>query len=219
MTKDNIQNSFWWERLEELVESDSRGQILAAAYKEIHRQGFQAASISNILAQTGLTKGALYHHFPNKTELGYAVIDEIVRAKMCRSFIEPLKGEQNPIDVMTLVIKEAGEQMTLDDINLGCPMSNLAQEMAPIDEGFRLRIASVYDQWRTSLAESFARAQARGEVLDSIDPKALAVLLVATLDGCMSTAKTAQSLDLLLACGHSLITYLQQLRCSEEGAK
>ena len=38
--------------------------------------GFQAASLSRILAQTGVTKGALYYHFSGKQMLGYAVLDD-----------------------------------------------------------------------------------------------------------------------------------------------
>ena len=53
----------------------TRQRILEASFAEIHRQGFQAASVANILTTTGLTKGALYHHFPSKKDLGLAVID------------------------------------------------------------------------------------------------------------------------------------------------
>jgi len=73
----NNSEIYWWRVLEDESEPDTRSKILFAAYKEIHLHGFQAASLNNILAHTGVTKGALYHHFPNKTELGYAVIDEV----------------------------------------------------------------------------------------------------------------------------------------------
>ena len=57
----------------------TRDRILDAAFQEIHKYGFQAASLSNILDRTGLTKGALYHHFPDKDRLGHAVIEEVIR--------------------------------------------------------------------------------------------------------------------------------------------
>jgi len=52
----------------------TRRKILESAFHEIHRNGFQAASLNPILERTGVTKGALYHHFPNKQTLGYAVL-------------------------------------------------------------------------------------------------------------------------------------------------
>lgn len=51
----------------------TRDKLLQAAFNEIHLHGFQAASIANILRDTGLTKGALYHHFPTKQELGLEI--------------------------------------------------------------------------------------------------------------------------------------------------
>ena len=58
-------------------ELDTRQVILEAAYEEIHVRGFQAASLSKILSSTNVTKGALYHYFPTKLALGYAVVDPL----------------------------------------------------------------------------------------------------------------------------------------------
>ena len=55
----------------------TRELLLEAAFWEIFRSGFQAASLDAILKETGVTKGALYPHFPSKAALGHAVIDEV----------------------------------------------------------------------------------------------------------------------------------------------
>ena len=60
----------------------TRQALLEAAFEEIYRVGFQAASLDRILDRAGVTKGALYHHFKNKLELGYAVLEEVVRPTM-----------------------------------------------------------------------------------------------------------------------------------------
>ena len=70
----------------EMVKRDpeqTRQNILAAAFEEVHGNGFRGASLERILADTGLTKGALYHHFPNKDALGHALIDETLREMIC----------------------------------------------------------------------------------------------------------------------------------------
>ena len=54
----------------------TRERLLQAAFREIHRSGFQSASIDTILAATNVTKGALYYHFESKEALGYAVVEE-----------------------------------------------------------------------------------------------------------------------------------------------
>ncbi len=190
---------------------ETRQRLLEAAFEEIHRYGFQAASISRILRHTGVTKGALYHHFPSKKALGYAVLDELIRDRMREFWIEPLhRGD--PIDVMIQTITEAGREMTLDDIRLGCPLANLSQEMSPVDEGFRERIEAIYAEWRQGLSEALRRGQAAGQVRADVDTDATAVLVVASLEGCLASAKNAQRHELLIQCGGALIRFLDGLR-------
>ncbi|MCZ6508759.1 MAG: TetR/AcrR family transcriptional regulator, partial [Acidobacteria bacterium] len=57
----------------------TRDAILQAATREIHTNGFRSAGLDSILAEAGVTKGALYHHFGSKHELGLAVLEESVR--------------------------------------------------------------------------------------------------------------------------------------------
>ena len=207
----NDKNVYWWCPLDE-VQLDTRGTILFAAYKEIHYQGFQSASLKNILARTGVTKGALYHHFPNKTELGYAVIDEVIAERIHLSFVKPLQDCENPIDGIIQLIQSSGDAFSLTDIELGCPLTALAQEMAPIDEGFRTRLIKIYDQWHQSIADGFQRALENGQVRDDVDPFTAAVTIVATMEGAIHAAKVAQDLNKLYLCGAGLIQYLQLLR-------
>ena len=72
----------------------TRQKILEAAYEEIHRCGFQAASMNDILRKAGVTKGALYHHFSGKKDLGYAVLEEIIGVRLYEQWMMPV--EQQP---------------------------------------------------------------------------------------------------------------------------
>jgi TetR/AcrR family transcriptional repressor of nem operon len=205
---------YWWRPLDD-VEPDTRGKILFAAYKEIHSQGFQAASLSNILAHTGVTKGALYHHFPGKTALGYAVVDEVIARHIHQCFIQPLQNFENPIDGFIELILESGNAFSITDINLGCPLTSLAQEMAPIDEGFRTRLMGIYEKWHQSIADLMIDAKQSGKIIDEVDPYTLAVTIAATMEGALNAAKVAHNLDKLHYCGRGLIQYLQLIRKQE----
>lgn len=194
---------------------ETRQQLLGAAFEEIHQCGFQAASINHILKRTGVTKGALYHHFPSKTSLGYAIVDELIHGQVKALWITPLQTG-NPIDAIIHQINISAKQLTLEDIKLGCPLNNLAQEMAPIDEGFRQRIEAIYQEWRAALTAALERGQSNGDVRKNIEPSSMALMLIATLEGCIGMAKNAQSRDILLSCGGSLVQILEGLRASSE---
>ena len=192
--------------------TETRGKILMAAFDEIYHRGFQAASLSHILKNTDTTKGALYYHFKNKMELGYAVVDEIIYTTLKANWIEPLRNTDTPIDTIQQILLESGQRMTEEDVRLGCPLNNLAQEMSPIDEGFRNHISAVYLEWQDAIEEAVERGKKAGNIRHDADAKQLSVLFVATLEGCLGLAKSTQSLETLMSCGRGLIDQLELLK-------
>jgi len=195
---------------------ETRGKILMAAFDEIYHRGFQAASLSNILKNTDTTKGALYHHFKNKMELGYAVVDEVIYTTLKANWIDPLKETNDPITTIQQILIQSGDQMTDEDVRLGCPLNNLAQEMTPIDEGFQQRITAVYEEWQTAIEDACERGKTAGNLRADTDSKQMGVLFVATLEGCLGLAKSSQSLETLMTCGHGLIEQLEWHRPSKK---
>jgi AcrR family transcriptional regulator len=53
--------------------SESKEKLLTAAIQAFGAGGFEAASLDDIAAQAGVTKGSLYHHFESKRGLFEAV--------------------------------------------------------------------------------------------------------------------------------------------------
>jgi AcrR family transcriptional regulator len=190
----------------------TRRSLLQAAYEEIHRYGFQAASLKSILERTGVTKGALYHHFSSKLQLGYAVVDEHITEDFEQHWLEPLNKPGHPIDVLIDAIKNMTDHYQSEEITLGCPLNNLAQEMSAIDDGFRERIDTLYKRWQMSIETLLSRGQQQGSVTTSINSADTAFFILASLEGCMSIAKNAQSQDELIRCGKGLMSYLDSLR-------
>lgn len=60
----------------EMIE-DTRAKLIAAGREAFARQGYAAASMDELTATAGLTRGALYHHFGDKRGLLQAVVDQI----------------------------------------------------------------------------------------------------------------------------------------------
>ncbi len=190
----------------------TRRSILDAAFQAIYRNGFQGMRLDDVVATTGLTKGALYHHFPNKQALGYAVVDEIIRDIIHQAWLKPLASDANPLAVIIHFIGHMETLMGPDIVTLGCPMNNLAQEMSPLDEGFRIRLDKLYQEWRGSIQTALERTQQAGKIRADVDCNKIATFVLAALSGCVGAAKNAQSSDQLQICGAGLIDYLESLR-------
>jgi AcrR family transcriptional regulator len=189
----------------------TRQKLLERAFEEIHRNGFRAASLDSILADAGVTKGALYHHFPSKAELGYAVVDEVVRPWM-EQIWSPVTEAHNPIDAAIEVIRARLRERTQMALTIGCPFNNLAQEMSGLDEGFRTRLSAILRDWRDATAAAMRRGQANGTVCADVDARAAAAFVISSVEGCVGMAKASQSQEFLEAGFRGLIEYLEHLR-------
>jgi len=76
--------------------SDSREALLDAAFSEMYLHGFRATGIEVVLSASGVSKGALYHHFGSKQGLGYAVVEERVAPLVRDRYIKPFRESSDP---------------------------------------------------------------------------------------------------------------------------
>jgi len=191
----------------------TREKLLQAAFEEIYRNGFQAASLDAILAKAGVTKGALYHHFPDKAALGYAVVDEVVRAPVLEAYLGRLDPRAtDPLRDLQQVLRRRAREFTDAGVMLGCPLNNLAQEMSPLDERFRRRLAAALEAWTDGFAAALKRGQATGTVRRDVDPRKVAGFVVAAVEGSFGMAKNARSAALLRSNLDMLNLLLESLR-------
>jgi TetR/AcrR family transcriptional regulator, transcriptional repressor for nem operon len=191
----------------------TREKLLHAAFDEIYRRGFQAASLDNILTQAGVTKGALYHHFPDKASLGYAVVDDVVRDLLLERWLGVLERQRgDPLTALQGMLKERSGHLEPDEIELGCPLNNLAQEVSPLDEPFRRRITATFDAWKAGFAKALRQGQAEGSVRRDVSATKVAAFLVAAIEGSFGLAKSARSAAMLRSNLEVLSTFLESLR-------
>jgi AcrR family transcriptional regulator len=190
----------------------TRQTLLQAAFDEIYRHGFQGASLDRILEHTGVTKGALYHHFRNKLELGYAVIEEVIRPWLTQNWIQAMAEKDDPLDALLHVIEARGKEHAVVGCHCGCPLNNLAQEMSPLDEGFRSRIEGLFNTWRRGLAAALRKGQAHGKVREGIDVDQVATFILASIEGSIGLAKNSQSMETFQQSLAGLKLFLDSLR-------
>jgi len=188
----------------------TRDRLLQAASREVYRSGFQSASLDAILAATGVTKGALYYHFDSKEALGYAVVEEVINPDVRATWVRPLQNGKDPIDALIGIVQ--GISIRPEDVRGGCALNNLAQEMSPLDAGFRKRLAIVFDAWREAVASVLRDGQTHGSVRRDVKPADAAGILIAMVEGYGSLAKNAQDPKVMKAGIRNIVDWLRSLR-------
>ena len=188
----------------------TRERLLEAAFREVYRSGFQSAGLDAIVAAAGVTKGALYHHFGSKEALGYAIVEEIIAPDNRGQWLRPLQNAKNPIDTLIGIVQ--GLSVRPEVVRGGCPLINLAQEMSPLDEGFRQRLATIFRDWQDGIAAALLDGQRHGRVRRDLDPAQAAGLLIAMVEGYGSLAKNAQDAKVMKTGIRNIVGWLQSLR-------
>ena len=195
----------------ELQAELTREKIMETAAEEIYRVGFQATSIGEILRKLGVSKGCFYHHFQTKQQLGYAVLEEMY-FKIQAEIWNPILNGNDPLNGIIKLYRDTNKELETERIKHGCPINNLAQEMSPIDEGFRKRVEKIYQTWHKQLTLALKRAQKENTMRSDIDPNEVAALIIAVTQGAVGIAKNAQQPKTFKEYTRGLIHYLEQLR-------
>ncbi|MBA3704510.1 MAG: TetR/AcrR family transcriptional regulator [Bacteroidetes bacterium] len=181
-------------------------------YQDMVLNGFKGTRPDKVIKQLGITKGALYHYFPSKEALGYAVIEEILQPSIVSNW-EPLKSfPENPVDFLLGGINIMKETLTKKSISLGSPLSKLIQEMAPLDDGFRRRLHKIVDEIHKIVSDALKQGQRKGQVKKHIDADKIAYFILSCLEGSYIHAKVSKSKDIFNNNLECLSEYLKLLK-------
>lgn len=172
--------------------TQTRNKILEMAAMLIHQHGYKGMRVDEVVEKTGLTKGAIYYHFPNKQALGYAVVDEILREEFNSFWRASLDKPGNAIEVLVASFENMGDDLEQCDLEVGCPLTNIGSEMSFEDEGFRTRINRVFDDWTDGMQALLEKGKEQGEVKSEVDSKKTAQFIVSSFQGIQCCAKQSK---------------------------
>lgn len=158
----------------------TRQKILVAAAELFDEVGYEAATISEVLKRSGVTKGALYFHFTSKDEVGQAVLAGQVGA--LPPVPEPELVLQRNLDEALILayLLHKGDPMVRGSVRLtvdqGSPFDGLNRQVP-------------MQGWNDHNVALLTRAKERGEVLPHIDIEATAKLFTGSFTGVQILSK------------------------------
>jgi TetR/AcrR family transcriptional repressor of nem operon len=181
--------------------SATRDQIIDAATRLIHLQGYHSTSLDDVLSESGVGKGNFYYYFRSKEELGYAIIDRFTDGLVQRT-LEPILDARgrDPIAQIHAFFDRVLEAQRQRNCVGGCPIGNLASELSDVHEGFRLRLVRIFSDWRAHLTGTLIRAQAEGQIDANREPATIAEFLLAALEGAILMTKVTKDITVMERC-------------------
>lgn len=187
----------------------SKDRLLKVTFDEIYENGYYATSVDKILKKAKMNKGSMYHFFKSKKELMLAVIDAHIFDYIDKKYSSILINDGSYIDAMFKVLNNKESF----NFTFGCRLNTLVQELSHQDKDFKIALEKVYTHFEGILEKVFLQAKANNEI-EYEDINGLAVFVVATIEGALSTAKKSQDGMHFEICMKQLKLFLTQLKKS-----
>jgi len=148
-----------------------RGRLLAAAAKLFREKGYAQCTVRELAAEVGILSGSIFHHFPSKADILFAVMKEVVLSMEVALEMALSEAQNTEQKIRTLIAVELGF-IHGKTSNATAVLVSEWRSLTPEQQQELLRERKAYfDLWHHVLAE----AQQQG--LTHIEPIYLRQLL------------------------------------------
>jgi TetR/AcrR family transcriptional regulator, transcriptional repressor for nem operon len=166
----------------------TRRVVVEKAAGVFNTKGYFGSSMNDLVRETGLKKGGIYNHFASKEELALEAFD-YATGVMRERFETALEGREGALERLFAVVDVLGGLAEDPPVAGGCPILNTAVESDDAHLEFKERAREAMDGW-LRLVGGIAREGVRsGEFGPGTDPREIASVVVATLEGAVMLSK------------------------------
>ncbi|WP_055443703.1 TetR/AcrR family transcriptional regulator [Lacinutrix himadriensis] len=197
---------------QDLKSEITKQTILNESFKLFYENGFKTTSVDKIMKATKLTKGAFYHHYKNKKELGLAVISLKLEKRVCEGMILPLYTSGNPLEILEATFLERLKSFPIYDKQHGCPMNNFINEIGDLEIAYQIALRNIIEDWKAALILLIERGKSENTINKNISSNAVAVYLISAFEGIRGIRKLYDNDDILEEYIAGLSLYLKQLK-------
>jgi TetR/AcrR family transcriptional repressor of lmrAB and yxaGH operons len=163
----------------------SRDSLVATTAVLLRRQGYAATGTAQVLAESGVTTGSLYHHFPEgKEALAEAAVDA-AGAEVGRLLEGILARPKSVSDAISTWTRALGSTLAQDPRD-GCPVAPVALESIHASPRLRAASARAFESWRGILAARLLR-----DGWSTVEAEGTATAVLCLIEGALLLARTS----------------------------
>ena len=186
--------------------------ILDESFKLFYQNGFKTTSVDKIMKATNLTKGAFYHHYKSKKDLGLEIISSTLQKRVYDGMITPLYQDGNVLDILESTFSGRLKSFSLFDKQHGCPMNNFINEIADEEEAYQLALKRIIEEWKAALVHLLERGKKENTINTSHSSSGIATYLISAFEGVRGIRKLYNDDQILDEYINGLSLYIDQLK-------
>lgn len=166
---------------------DTRDRLLASASRVFAQRGYDGATLDEVAADAGLTKGAIYWHFAGKSDLFLALVEENVERQTAHlpGAVRAAIEAKDPMASMASIL---ADQLAACVENRDWPRLFLEfSASSSHDPELQKRLRELHEAVHEIISDNVRRAQEEGRLDPDLDPLAVSVLFNSLLNGLLLT--------------------------------
>lgn len=168
-----------------MLREDSRTQLIDTMARLLRDQGYTATALAQVLKESGVSNGSLYHHFPGGMEELAETALETSGYAVASVLSEALNRAPNTAEGIAAFL-DAAADLEDDQSSPGCPVAPTALESPILSPRLRSAAARCFSHWQELIA---ARLDSDGWPPDAIEETASAAL--ALVEGALLLARVS----------------------------
>ncbi len=181
---------------------ETREKILQAAARLFALKGYHDTKLEKVLDTAQVTKGAFFHHFRDREDLGFAVLDwHMDRRRQQLDALEqelPLAKGAGPLERVFRRLDAIQEMIRRRERRQGgCIIGNLSTALSDCHDGFRKRLAECFDEMAQEFQPYLEAAAQQLHPTRRPDPSELAQYIITVIEGAIMQARAHRDGKLL----------------------
>jgi len=188
--------------------------ILQKAAQLFNERGYYGASMSDIMAATGMEKGGIYNHFKSKDDLAVQSYEYAIDL-MRQAFAAAIKGKYHAVDRLQAVVGVFQKIPDGAPLGGGCPVANTAVYTSHSHPKLRAYAQETMIEWQDFIRRIVQLGIERQQLKPETDVEMLTTLLISTLEGAIMLTQLHQDDSYMDRAIAHLTNYLQSLALPE----
>ena len=171
----------------------TREHLIQVGQDLMHRRGYLATGLSDILKSAQVPKGSFYHHFGSKEDFAGAALDRYIanEAKHSAAVLEDSK--KTPLRRLRQYFTELIQIYGQTGVIPGCMMGRFTLEIATENPQLREKISNAFQLWQHKIASVIKDAVGKGELPADTNAESLAGFLLNSWEGALLRSQAEKS--------------------------
>jgi AcrR family transcriptional regulator len=144
----------------------SKQELLRNSIRVFRKKGYYRTNMSDLAKESGLTKGAFYHHFSSKADVMLKSLEGTAALFQERVFSIAYRGDLESGEKLELMAQKIFKMFTAEEG--GCFFANTILETIQVEETFKAAILAFFEAWKMAFIHIFEAHYSKEEATELV---------------------------------------------------